>query len=141
MKTKRVLMGTLVAAVAMFLLGWLIYGMLLSGFMEANCDNSTARPEQEMIMWAIALSNVMSALLLSLILEWSNCFGFAGGAKVGAVTGFLIALSFDLAMYSMTTMFSNMSVIVVDSIAYGVLFAIAGGLAGMVMGRTAAKVA
>jgi hypothetical protein len=135
MSTKRVLIGTVVAGITMFLLGWLIYGMLLMDFMSANCDQTMSRPPEEMIMWAIALSNLVSGLMLSLVLDWSGRLTAGGGAKTGAILGFLIALSFDLAMYSMTTMFSNASVIVVDTIASCVLFTIAGAVTGWAMGK------
>jgi hypothetical protein len=135
MKTQKILVGTLVAGVAMFLLGWLIYGVMLSGFMQANCDHSTQRPMGEMMWWALILSNFVSGLLLALVLYWSGSLTMGTGAKTGAVLGFLIALSFDLMMYSMTTMYSTCMVVIVDAICYGLMFAVAGAITAKVMSK------
>jgi len=135
MNTKRVLVGTLVAGVAMFFLGWFIYGILMSGFMEANCNGSMNRPEDQMVWWALILSNFVWGLLLSLIIEWSGRFAPGPGAKVGAIFGFLTSLGFDLGMYAMTTFFYGRKVILADSLSYAALFAITGALTAWVMGR------
>lgn len=135
MKTKKILIGALVGGVAMFFLGWLIYGMLLASFMEANCDNSNARPMEEMIWWAIIASNLIWGLLLAIVLDWAASFTMASGAKIGAVFGLLAGLGFDLGMYSMTTMFSNLTIIIIDSLSYSVMFAVTGALTAWVMGK------
>lgn len=67
MKTKSLLLGTIVATVALFLLGMIIYGMALESFMAANTNRSAGRPMEEMQMWAIVVSNLVWGLLLSLI--------------------------------------------------------------------------
>lgn len=135
MKTQKILIGTLVAGVLMFLLGWLIYGVIMSGFMAENCDNSSARPMEEIIWWAMIASNLAWGLLVAVILNWTNSFTMGSGAKVGAVMGLLAGLGFDLSMYSMTTMFSNFSVIILDSLAFSIMFAIMGSLAAWIMSK------
>jgi hypothetical protein len=139
MKTQKILIGTLVAGVAMLFLGWLIYGKLLADYMHENCDSSSARPMEQMVWWAMIASNLVWGLLLALILNWSGSNGAMSGAKTGVIVGFLAALGFDLGMYSMTTMFTNHNVIIVDSLAYAVLFAVSGLLAGWIMGKVGAS--
>ena len=135
MKTQRILIGTLIAGTAMFLSGWLIYGILLSGFMGENCNASNARPMEEMVWWAIIASNLVWGLLLTIILDWSGSLTIGSGAKVGAVLGLLTGLGFDLSMYAMTTMFSNFMIIVVDSLCYSLMFALTGLLTVWIMGK------
>jgi hypothetical protein len=135
MKTSRIFVGTLVAGVLMFLLGGLIYGVLLMDFMAQNCDHSTSRPEDQMIWWALIASNFTWGLLLTVIIDWSGRFTPANGARVGAVLGLLSGLGFDLAMYAMSTMFHNFTVIIVDCIGFSVMFALAGLVTGWVMGK------
>jgi len=134
-KTQKILAGTLVAGIVMFFLGWLIYGVLLAGFLSANCDNSNARPMEEMVWWALILANFASGLLLALTLGWSGSITMGAGFKIGALLGLLIALAFDLSMYAMTTMYSNLAVIVVDSLGYAILYGLSGLLIAPIMNK------
>lgn len=134
MKTKRIVIGTLAGGVSMFLLGWLIYGILLMSFMDENANQGYMRAEEDMIWWAMIASNLAWGLILTLVLEWSNVFTPGRAAKTGAIFGFLAGLGFDLGMHSMTTMFdTNVSFIIIDCIAYAGLFAATGAITAWVM--------
>jgi len=135
MKTNKILFGGLAGGVAFFLLGWVIYGMLLMDYTTANFNQCANRPMQEMIWWAMIGSNLAMGFLLSVIFSWSNTTGLMAGAKVAAIVGLLLSLALDLSFYSMTTMYPNLSVIFVDIIAYTVWFTLAGAITGWVMGR------
>lgn len=121
----KILRGTIFGGITFFFLGWVVYGMLLANFMEANSNTSVNRPMEEMIWWAMILSNLVLALFLSLILNWSGAKGVADGIKTGALFGLLMSLTMDLMMYSMTTMY-NFSMLIVDVIVMIVLMAIVG---------------
>ncbi len=136
MKTNKILLGGIAGGVSFFLLGWLIYGILLIDYTTANYNQCAARPMQDMIWWAIILSNLSSGFLLSLVFSWSNTSGLMTGAKVAGIIGFLYALAVDLSVYSMSTAFSNLSALLVDIIAYTVMSAIAGVVIGLVMGKS-----
>lgn len=122
----KILRGTIFGGIAFFFLGWLIWGMLLANIMDNLMDTSINRPDNEMIWWAIILSNLVYALLLTLILKWSGAKGITDGLKTGALIGVIYALSVDLGMYSMTTMIKSVSGIVVDAVVYVVVTAIIG---------------
>lgn len=134
MNTSKILKGTIVGGIAMFVLGFLIYGMLLSGYMEANCDHSNARPNQEMIWWAIIVSNLATAFLLSYLQDGANTSDMMAGLKQGAIVGLFVTLGFDLMMYSMTTMYNSMTVIFVDSLAYAAMTGLSGAAIAWVNG-------
>ena len=136
MKTKELVLGTLVGGIALFFLGWLIYGMAMESFMAANTNRSAGRPMGEMVMWALVASNLLWGLLLSLINGWSGSLSFVSGAQKGALAGLIAGLAFNLSTYAMSTFYMNMSVVIVDAIAYAVMTCIAGGLSGWVMGRS-----
>lgn len=135
METKKIVIGTLVAGVAFFFLGWLIYGIALAEMMHENCNSCMARPMEEMIWWALIASNFVWGLLLTLILNWSGSVTVGAGAKTAAIVGLLAGLGFDLNMYSMTTMFSGFTMIAIDCLAYLVMFAITGALTALVLGK------
>jgi len=135
MKSKSVIAGTLVAGVLLFFLGWIIYGILLSDFMAANFNQGINKPTQEMVWWALIVSNLAWGLLTAVVLSWKGRLTAGEGAVTGAVIGMLVVLAFDLGMYSMTTMFSGLTAVGVDVICNGAMFAVAGAVAALVMGK------
>jgi hypothetical protein len=122
----KIIRGTVFGGIAFFFLGWLVWGFLLAGPMETMYNPTLNRPENEMIWWAMIASNLVLALLVTLALNWAGAKGIADGLKIGAIVGALYALSVDLGMFSMTTMINNMTGIVVDTLAYAVVTAVAG---------------
>ncbi|MBG0858959.1 MAG: hypothetical protein IQL11_05605 [Bacteroidales bacterium] len=122
----KILRGTLFGGIVYFLIGWLVYGILLMDLFSANMNQCAARPQGEMIWWAIIVSNLTSALLLTLFLKWSGAKGFLDGLKIGALFGFLVALTFDLSSWSMTTMYSNFGLLVADVAVSTVVLGIVG---------------
>ena len=119
----KILRGTLFGGITYFLLGWLVWGILLMDFLSANMNHCANRPEGVMVWWAIIVSNLTAALLLTLILNWSKAKSIVDGIKTGALFGFLYALIVDLSFWSMTTMFNNIGSLLVDILASTVVFA------------------
>lgn len=122
----KILRGTIFGGIAFFLLGWLIWGVLLMDFSMNNFDQSIYLPEEEMIWWALILANLFTALMLTLVMNWANVRTLLDGLKIGAIIGALYALSIDLAYYSMTTVILTASAIIVDTVAYTLLMGITG---------------
>ncbi|WP_167617032.1 hypothetical protein [Maribellus sediminis] len=121
----KILRGTVFGGITFFILGWLVYGMLLAGFMAANSDACANRPDNEMVWWAMILSNLVLGLFVTLVLKWSGAASIGDGIKTGALFGFLMGTTMDLMMYSMTTMY-NMTAMFVDILVMTVLIAIVG---------------
>jgi hypothetical protein len=61
-----------------------------------------------------------------LFLKWSGAKGIIDGLKTGALFGLLMGLSMDLSNYSMSTMFNNLTALLVDVVAYTFITAIMG---------------
>lgn len=145
MKNKNYFLAAIVGGITFFLLGWLIYGVVLMEFMNANSGLSPEvfakfnRTEAEFIWWALILANVASGFLMATILSWGQITSAAGGAKAGAIVGFLIAISFDLLFYSMTNVFTA-STLLVDIIASTVMTTIGSTIIGWLLGKGATKV-
>ena len=125
----KIIRGTLFGGIAFFFLGWLVWGILLMGVMASMMNTTLNRPNTEMVWWALILSNLVFAQLVTLILNWAGAKTALDGLKIGALVGLLIALSFDLGMYSMTTTIQNVMAIVIDAVAYAVV----SGLTGLVI--------
>lgn len=133
MKTKKILLGGIAAAITFFILGWIIYGMLLMEFMQTNSVQSIMKAEEDMIWWAMIVSNLASGFLLAFVLIWSNVKTCTEGIKIGAILGLLMAFSIDLSFYSMSNIYFSFSPVIVDTIASGILWAFAGASAAGVM--------
>jgi len=131
----KILKGTVFGGITFFFLGWLVYGMLLMDFMSANTNQCASRPDADMVWWAMIASNLALALFLTLVLKWSGAKGLIDGIKTGAIFGFLLGLSFDLSFYSMTTMYNNLMVVLVDVVVYTVLMAIVGAVIVLFWGK------
>jgi hypothetical protein len=131
----KILRGTIFGGIAFFLLGWLVYGILLMDFVSANSNQCAARPNMEMIWWALILSNLLLALLLTLILNWSGAKGIMDGLKTGAIFGLILGLSMDLSLYSMTITYNGLTLLVVDVLVYTVMMAITGLVIVLLWGK------
>ena len=122
----KILRGTVFGGIGHFFLGWLIYGLLLMNFMSGHMNQCAARPDQQMIWWAMILASLLVALLLTLILKWSQTKSWVDGLIRGAIFGFLLAAMMDLSTWSMTTMYTNFLPLIVDVVAATVLYAAVG---------------
>ena len=131
----KIIKGTVVGGIAFFLLGWLVWGILLMDFSKANYNQTIYLPENEMIWWAMIVSNLVLALLVTLALNWAGAKSIVDGLKIGAIVGALYALSVDLGMYSMTTVISNLTAVVVDTLAYTVVTAVCGLVIVLLWGK------
>lgn len=134
MNTK-ILKGTVFGGIVYFLLGWLVYGILLADFSLSNYNQCANRPQADMIWWAIILSNLAYALLLTLFLKGSGASGLMDGLKTGALFGFLFVLIIDLSYYSMTTMFNSLGAMVTDIVVSALLAAVLGVVIVLLWGK------
>ena len=133
MNTNKILKGGIAGGVAFFLLGSVVYGMLLKDFMAANTNSCANRPETEFIWWALVVSNFCWGFILAFIFGWSNVSSVAGAVKMSAIFGLLIGLCFDMLFYSMTTMYSNITMVIVDVLIGTVMNVIGGAIIAAVM--------
>jgi len=135
MNTNKFLTGTIVGGAAWFILGYLVWGLLLMSFMESNMGSASGVMKTDFAWWALILGNLCwGALLAFIFLKWANISTFGSGAKAGAILGLLIGAGYDFVMYA-TSNLMNLTAAVVDIIATTVVSAIVGGLVGAVLGR------
>lgn len=136
MNTKTLISG-LLAGISYFLLGWLIYGVLLKDAMN-NMGGSAVgvmRTESDMVMWALILGNLGFGMAMAYILgSWSGVTTFLGGAKAAAIIGFLFALGYDLIFYATTNVMA-LNGIFLDVAISTLMAAVAGGIIGWWLGR------
>jgi len=132
----KIFKGTIFGGVVYFLLGWLVYGILMADFSLTNYNQCMNRPSTDMVWWAIILSNLIYSLFLTLVLKWSGASGWLDGLKTGALFGLLFGVTSDLSFYSMTTMYNSIGAMVADMVVMTVLAAIIGAVIVFVWGKT-----
>ena len=122
----KILRGTVFGGLAYFLLGWLVWGILLMDFYSANMNQCASRPAEDMVWWAIILSNLLFALLLTLILNWAKAKTVIDGLKYGALFGLLYGSGIAFSFWSMSTMYRTAGTMVVDIVVTTVVMAVVG---------------
>jgi len=122
----KILRGTVFGGITYFVLGWLVYGIILNAFMQNNLNQCAARPNDAMIWWAIIVASLVLALFLTLVLKWTGAKGIMDGIKTGALFGLLFGISVDLSNYSMSTTFNNLSAVFVDVVVWVIIQALVG---------------
>jgi hypothetical protein len=137
MDIKKFVTGTVVGGIVLFFLGYLIYGLALSGFFTQHSAAVTGsmKTMNEIIWWALILGNLASgALLTYLFLKIGNIHSFASGARTGAAIGFFMALSMDLIRFA-TENTLDLTGTLTDVVVGTVMTAIAGGAISAVLGK------
>ncbi|HMW38674.1 MAG: DUF1761 family protein [Saprospiraceae bacterium] len=138
MNTTKLLLATLGGAIASWLCGWLIYGMVLMGPMkEAMTDGAKAimKPDGTESMILYFVSSLFFALLLAYIYErWGNIRTMQTGAMAGAIIGILFAMSIDTGIMAGSDMFNSHMVLVYDAMGYLVMGGVTGAVVGWILG-------
>ncbi|MEO7540104.1 MAG: hypothetical protein ABIV21_08750 [Pyrinomonadaceae bacterium] len=132
----RVLAATVAGGIAFFILGFLIYGLLLDPMVMKPNMNNYPGLINEMPVWVpLILSNLVSAFLLAYIFDnWASISTFVGGLKGGAVVMGLIALSLQLMFLAFFNLNKNYIPVVGDVLGSVVMGALGGGVIGAVLG-------
>ena len=134
MNTNKILVAGLIGGVAAFLLGWLVFGILLKDAMVSPVAGFM-KPEEDMIWWAMIASNLIWGMTYAYIfVQWASISTWMTGAKAGAILGLLISLSYDLSFFAMTNMFTMQSMLM-DVLASVFMSAAIGAVIGWWLGR------
>ncbi len=134
MSSRQFVLAAAAGAVVAFVLGGLIYAVLLADFLAANTAAAGVLKEPP-LFWAIAVSEIAAATLLTLIIgSWARVSGVAAGARLGAVFGLATAVMFDFNAYG-TMNVVNLTLALVDPLISAARFAITGGVIALVAAR------
>ena len=134
----RVLAATVAGGVTFFVLGFVIYGLILDPMvMRPNTTPEAMKLMKDPPMWAaLVLGNFVAAFILAYVFDkWASIRTFAGGLTGGAILWFLIALYFQLMFAAFMNVATSYVPAVVDVIGSTILGAISGGVVGMVLGK------
>lgn len=127
-------MAILAGAVALFVTGYLIFGLALAGFYESNAGTATGvNREAPQFVWLI-LSTLAFAAVLTVVLGWAGAKDVASGLKTAAIFGLLMGFAIDFGFYSMTNI-HNLTITLVNPGGGAIHSGIGGAVIGMMLGR------
>ena len=134
----RVLVATLVGGITLFLLGWLIFGILLMDFFKANMHSYAGLMKEPPNFVGLIVFNLAFAWLFAFIFDyWAKIRTFAGGLKGGALIMLPITIAIDFQYLAFMNLHLSYTPIIVDIIASTALGAIVGGVIALVLGKFA----
>ncbi len=122
---KKCILATLAGGVALFVLGYVFYGLLLVDFF-AN-DFMSEAPNY----MALAGGQLAGGGLLALVLSWKGAEGPVDAFKAGAGVGVLYSLSMGLTMFGTTDGLNTMTTVIGDAVVMLVMY----GIGGMVVAK------
>lgn len=136
MNVQKVIIGGIIGGIVLFLLGWIIYGMLLMDFMMQHSRTKTGvfRSETEMVWWALIGGNLIMGLFYSYVLNRAGEKTLAGGAITGGTVALLMTLAYDLMLYAQLDLWGK-TAMAADFAASVVIGAIVGAVIGWWNGR------
>jgi hypothetical protein len=136
MDSKRLIIGTIVGGIVLYVVGSLFWGMMFADFFESNVGSATGVTRDPQLIWSVVIGTLAYGMLLTLSIEsQSGSASVVDGAKVGAVVGMLIWITADFILYG-TSNVSNLTGTVADT----ALEFVRGGVCGAVIAATLAKI-
>ena len=136
MNTNKFFVGGIIGGIADFLLGWLVWGMLLKNFMNEHtteAGKAIMRGDDNMIWWAMIAGALCWGLMLSYVLIKSGATTVSSGATTGAVLGLLIGAAIAFFNYGLQNA-GDTTLMVVSIVVNLVVGAILGGVIGWFLG-------
>jgi len=130
---RKSILAALAGGIALFVLGFLIYGVVLAGFYAGNLGSATGVVREVPVWWALCVSQFGLAAVITYVAVHASVSSASEGLKMGAVFGLLfgVAIAFDL--YAVTN-WSNVTVAFVEPLVTAVRISLAGGVIGAVLG-------
>ncbi len=137
MDIKRLIIGTVVGATTLYILGYVMFNLAFADFFAANAGSATGVWKDPQEIWAIALGTLSYAALITLALGTrAGSTTIVEGLKVGAIVGFLMWFSADMIFYAIWNVW-NLTAASVDTL----LELVRGGIGGAVIAAVLAKIA
>ena len=130
---KNFLTATLAAGATLFVLGFVIYGVLLANFF----DNEAMRAEPA--MGPMVLGHLFLGAFVALILGWRGVDNARDGFKAGAVAGCLMSLAVALTRMGTVDGVFTTATVIGDAVVSLVTYGITGAVVAAVMNRGGAE--
>ncbi len=133
MDTKQFVIGTLAGGIALYLVGYLIWGMAFADFFAANAGSATGVARESSLVWAVVLGHFSLAALVTLAVgSQAGASTILDGLKIGAIVGFLVWFGVDFIRFGLYNV-SNLTATIVDPLLETVRTGIGGAVIAAVL--------
>lgn len=131
---NRVVLAIAAGTVTLFVVGFVLYVVLLGGFYASNLGSASGVLREVPVPWAMIVAHLGLASMLAYVLVHAGVGKASHGLKVGATFGLLfgVAVAFDL--FAVTN-WSTLPVPFVEPLVTASRMAIAGLVMGWALGR------
>jgi hypothetical protein len=131
---KRLLAGSVVGSIVAFLLGWVIFGMLLHPVYESGIVYYEGLMKESPNLLPLFFGNLAFATLLAIFFDNMHVATVRSGAIWGAIIFALIMFAMDSFLFATMNLYKPMT-LVVDVIANTAFGAIMGAVIAFVMSK------
>lgn len=129
MSTQKLAIGSVVSAIVLFVVGYVLFDILVLDYYAANAGAAGVGLRESQIYWAIFVGALGYGVLVTyLVGKQADEPTLAGGLKAGAIAGLLLWLTADFTIYGFLDLW-NLTVTVLDV----VLEVVRGGITGAVI--------
>lgn len=133
---QQVIIASAIGAVASFLLGWLLWGVLTMDYFNSNLSPVYVGLQKDpAVLWMIFASQVIWSFLLATLIERTGSVGIIGGLKTGAFIFFMVESAYVAMTHATLDIYANHTVMVADIALNAVFGALVGGIIGWWLGR------
>ena len=137
MDIKRLIIGTVVGAITLYILGYVIWELAFADFFAENAGSATGVSRDNPVIWALALGTLSYAALLTLAIETrAGSATIVEGLMIGALVGFLMWFGADFIHYGIANV-SNLTATIADSLLELIRAGISGAVIAAVLGKIA----
>lgn len=131
----RAILASLAGAVTLFILGYLIWGILLGTYFNANEIHYEGFIKQPPNFISLFLSNLSFSFLIAFIFhKWALIRTFAAGLIGATIIGFLIHAGIKLSLVGYANLYKEVTPVIVDVLTETARTSLAGGVIGAVLG-------
>ncbi len=137
MSTSKILIAGIVGGIVALIIGFLLYGIALTSFFEANMGSASGvmKTEEGLLWIPLILGHLAMGLLFAVIFgRWASISTFATGAKAGAVIGFLVSFAVGMINFA-TANIHNLNGTIANIAISTVQSAIVAGIIAVILGR------
>jgi len=134
MNTQKLVIGSVVGAVVLFVLGYVLFDLALMDFYEANAGAAGIGIRETQVYWAIALGALGYGALITVLVGKAGAPTLGNGLKAGALAGFLLWLTADMTYYGFLDLF-HLNVTLTDIVVETIRAAIAGAVVALVLAK------
>lgn len=134
----RILLATIAGTITYLSIGYLVFELLLGDFTTQHTTDLPGfrKSAEEASLGFLILSCAAYALLVSLVLHWSNAKTLFQSFQLSATIGLLVAIMADCYWYSYSHYYNNLLPLVADVLAAGLTVGLMGVVVGWVRTRS-----